>query len=376
MSDYRVPYTQILNVQPHPNADKLDICTVYGFQVITQRNSYKIGDRALYIPIDSILPPNLEAHLFPADSKVKLSKSRVRQIRLRGLASQGMLVAADSFFGRTSWKLEEDYSVELNIQKYEPPTKGSAQTIGKDKAKGKKKDHPLFLKYNGLDNIKWFPSLFLEGDQVVVQEKLHGTNARASLLPHVPVGLLGRLRKWLGLAPKYDRVYGSNNVQISGKKVSGNAYYATDVYGQAFGDIDVFSKLQPGETVYGEIIGEGIQANYSYGHSRPVFVLFDVRVYRNGQFSYLNPEMAAQYARDRGFLFVPVLHTGVYQQGQIGLLSSGPSVYCPAQKVREGIVIKSRNKYSVENTGAICSKMALKWINEVYLDDKSNTDGH
>jgi RNA ligase (TIGR02306 family) len=73
-SGYKVPLTQILEIKEHPNADRLEIAVVYGFEVVVGKGSYKTGDTVIYIPIDSILPQDLEDHLFPEGSKIKLTK--------------------------------------------------------------------------------------------------------------------------------------------------------------------------------------------------------------------------------------------------------------------------------------------------------------
>ena len=57
---YKVPLTEILEVNDHPNADRLDVVTVYGFQVVAKKGQYQPGDKVIYIPIDSILSPELE----------------------------------------------------------------------------------------------------------------------------------------------------------------------------------------------------------------------------------------------------------------------------------------------------------------------------
>src|SRR4051812_18105253 len=92
MSEYKVPYTKILQITPHPKADRLSFATVYGFQVIVPKDKYSVGSEVIYVPIDSVLPQQVEHLLFPADAKIKLNKGRVRQIRIRGMASQGMII--------------------------------------------------------------------------------------------------------------------------------------------------------------------------------------------------------------------------------------------------------------------------------------------
>lgn len=375
---FKVPLTKILAITPHSNADRLELATVYGFQVIVSKDLYKVGDVVLYIPIDSILPQDLEDLLFPPNSKIKLTNHRVRQIKIRGLASQGMITDSSEILIRKgiakphlrSLYLEEDYSTMLNITKYEPPVSGPASTVGKDKQRNKKYEHPLFHKYNGVSNIKWFPNIF-DGQDVVIQEKLHGTNARAGVLPFVPRGFLDKIKKWLGLAPKFTTVYGSNNVDISAKEARYKGYYEDNVYGDVFRKMDVFSKVKLGEIIYGEIVGPGLQKNYDYGLKSCTFVLFDVKILQDdGSFKWLNPDEVETYAALRGFQFVPVLYKGQWDKEEVYKLTFGPSVYNEKQKVREGVVIKRR--YDYNNDG---NKTAFKWVSETYLA-KDNTDFH
>ena len=170
-STYKVPFTTILEISPHNNAERLEVATVYGFQVIVQKNKYKVGDTVVYIPIDSILPQWLEDKIFPytknADGvmvppKITLHHHRVRQIRIRGLASQGMLIDPYDISNKVNFNkinLEDNLAPILGVTKYEPPVAGPSSTQGKDKQRNKSYEHPQFHKYNGLDNIKWFPTL-------------------------------------------------------------------------------------------------------------------------------------------------------------------------------------------------------------------------
>ncbi len=372
---YKVPLTTIVEITPHGNAERLEVATVYGFQVIVRKGQYKAGDAIVYVPIDSILPQWLEDKIFPADSKIKLHHHRVRQIRIRGLASQGMLIDTQDVAEKVNFKkahAEDDLAATLGIAKYEPPVRGPSCTQGLGRNRNKKQDHPLFHKYNGLDNIKWFPTLFKENEDVVVQEKLHGTNARASVLPFIANTWRKKLKKFFGLAPAIEKCYGSNNVDISAA-TDYKGFYGEDVYGKTFNAMDVFSKLQVGEIVFGEIIGPGIQKSYEYGLTEHRFVVFDAkRLCPDGKsFEWLAPCDVEQLCKDRGFEYVPVLYRGRYNKELIYGLTKGPSVYDPKTKVREGVVVKAANNYCVGG-----NKKALKWVSEAYLDDTSNTDNH
>lgn len=374
-STYKVPLTNILAINPHPNADRLEVATVYGFQVIVRKDQYKVGDSVIYIPIDSVIPQWLEQQLFPEDAKIKPDKGRIKQIRIRKLASQGMLVHPNDVVqvfhhGLDDSLLELDLSTDLGITKYEPPQRGSAFVPGSKKERPKENIH--FKKYNGVDNIKWFPNKFREGEQVVVQEKIHGTNARAGILPTTANTLWKKIKKFFGKLPIYEFVYGSNNVQLQ-ERAGYTGYYGEDVYGKVFKQIDVYNKLGVGETIFGEIYGDGIQKDYTYGCKRGEhkFVLFDVLILLPDLTSrYLTPDEVIAYAKERGFDTVPEVYRGPFNMDLVKKLSEGPSVLCPEQKVREGVVVKSLEEYNESN-----SKKALKVISEVYLDN-NNTDFH
>lgn len=381
MSEFKTCFTPIKEIKPHGNADSLEVAVVYGFDVIVKKDSYKVGDVVFYVPIDSVLPKDLENMIFPEDSKIKLHNSRVRQIRIRGRASQGMLISSEDIQklltsrgvnrkGLT-FEQEHDYKAMLGIEKYEPPV----PEFQKNLSAGRKKNNnnPLLHSYNGLDNLKWFPDRFKETEEVVVQEKLHGTNCRAGMLPTQANTLWKKIKKVFGLLPEFEFCYGSNNVELTNRD-DHKGFYGENVYGKTLKRVAAMDKIGPMEVIYGEIIGEGIQKGYNYGHKEHHFVLFDVKIMnRDGTFKWLDPIDVLLYAEDRGFTVVPTLYTGKFNADLVKELTKGDSVYCPQQKIREGVVVKSRFEYNDESCSS--GKRALKVISEAYLD-KNNTDFH
>lgn len=371
---FKVPVTTIREILPHPNPEttSLELAKVYGWIVVVRKSTYKVGDTVVYVPVDSVLSEELEAKLFPEGSKVKLHGRRIRTIKLRKHISQGMLVGLEdvkNLLGK--YELEDDVAEKIGITKYEPPFVGTAFTPSSKGNRNKRTDHPDFHHYNGLENVKWFPDKFKDGDDIVISEKLHGSNSRSSLLPFIASTWRQKLLKFLRLAPKVYKAYGSNNVEISAE-FNYTGYYGEDVYGKVFKKIDVFNKLKLGETVFGEIVGPGIQKGYEYSLKEHKFVLFDVKVLNSdGNHEWLNPDQVEQFAKDRGFDMVPVLYKGPYNKELAYSLTKGPSVFDPNTKVREGIVIKAAKNYSISG-----NKQALKWLNEDYLLDYTNTDNH
>ena len=344
MSEFKVPLTKIVHVYPHPNADRLEIAQVYGFDVVVQRGRYIVGDTALYIPVDSILPAYMESKLFPEDSKIKLSKSRIKQIRIRGFPSQGMLVSPDDF-GIASKSMEQDFKEILGVTKYEPPeveVPEGMRIVGGATGKMKNKANPLFHKYGGLDNVKWFPNKFAPDEEVVMQEKLHGTNARCGYLLR-QLNWWQKPLAWMGILDKYEFVYGSNNVDISARRGNYQGFYGQDVYGKVFDRMEIHKWCPKDTILYGEIIGPGIQKGYDYGLTEHAFVLFDVKV--NGEF--LSPAESFRFAAHNGLAFVPVITSGAFHSCYEMAMTcfNSPSLFHEGTKVIEGVVFKASTDY-------------------------------
>lgn len=79
-------FTKVLKVEDHPNADTLDILTVYGWQVVSKKGNFKTGDDAVFFEVDSIVPAT-ETFSWLADKNY-----RIKSIKLRGQLSQGLCI--------------------------------------------------------------------------------------------------------------------------------------------------------------------------------------------------------------------------------------------------------------------------------------------
>ena len=116
---------KIDQVDIHPNADLLDICTVGGWKCVTQRNQFSVGDLAVYCTIDSWIPTELAPFLSKGKEPREYNGvrgERLRTVSLRKTVSQGLLL--DRFVALDKvGEIHEgmDVSDLLNIVKYEPP---------------------------------------------------------------------------------------------------------------------------------------------------------------------------------------------------------------------------------------------------------------
>ena len=110
MSSLIVEVSRVDRVDPHPNADRMCVCTVKGWRVCAGRdpeagrNQFEPGDLCVYVPPDAVLPPALAERLgvtkylgslpLGPDGN-RLPGGRVRVARLRGEPSYGLILKPD-----------------------------------------------------------------------------------------------------------------------------------------------------------------------------------------------------------------------------------------------------------------------------------------
>lgn len=342
MSTLKVEVIKIDSIEVHPNADRLELANIAGWQCVVQKGKFIPDQPVVYIPIDSILPNDLESHLFPPESKVKLTKSRIRTIKLRGAVSQGMVLSIGELreggFLDDSVKIGDDLAENLGITKYEPPEISTPQ-YKTNAVKPKRYKNPNFKEYTKIENFKWYPDLFKEGEEVVIQEKIHGSSFRAGYVEFHADTWWKKVKKFLKLAPEYEFVYGSHKVQLQNKPVY-NGFYSENIYLGTVEKYELEKKLNYGEVIYGEIYGPKIQKDYHYGCQEGEYklVLFDVQ--RHGK--YINHAEFVDFCHEVDLPYVPVEYVGPYTNAKEikEKWVDGKSTLCPEQEVREGVVIK------------------------------------
>ena len=110
----------ITEILPHPNADKLEIAKILGWQAIVLKDQYKAGEQVVYIETDAVLPEGKEEWEFMRDRHFK-----VKTIKLRGVISQGLVFHMDILNGEVElphdpYAVGDDVTEILGITKYEP----------------------------------------------------------------------------------------------------------------------------------------------------------------------------------------------------------------------------------------------------------------
>lgn len=362
MSKFEVKVRKITSIKPHPNADKLEIARVDGFDwdCIIGKEQFKVGDLAVYVPIDSVIPPEMVEAL---NMKVSLNKGRIKAVRIRGEVSYGLLLTP-----KEGMKNKQEVSELLGIKKYEQPPNLRYARGGNSVTK--KKLNPLFDKYTDIENVKYYPDTFLEGEEVVVEEKIHGTNFRAGKLPRKIDGFWDRIKVFFG--GKYELCVGSRTVQLNPSNPSSTWYqlqgkHDKNIYIDIFNTFKFKNWLPEDTVVYGEIYGTGVQ-DLTYGLKGIEFVCFDVKVKGN----YLNYDDRQKFCKEHGLTTPTLLYRGKWTQDCLENRKGNNIAGVPDTHIREGVVIRSSKERNAKELG----RVILKCINEEYLLRSEGTEFH
>ena len=370
MSQTIISVERVNEVKPHPNADRLDVIQVLGYQVVTGKDNFKVGDLVAYFPPDILLPPAqakalgvagyLKHAIFPGDAAK--TTCRVGAARLRGVPSHGFCapaghhamfessLAVGSEITVTEMEIGTDVTDLYGAHKYVAPVRVGAGDAAADL--------PAFHKYTSIENIQRYSAAFTEGQPVVITEKIHGTNCR-----------LGLVRDNSG---EFTFCAGSHKVR---RKEGSGLYWefmdenmmnmlsflsdADDCTGPPCHDVVVF----------GEIFGPGIQ-DMQYGRTGHDFRVFDISI--DGQ--YMSYWDMVTTCDAHGLLTVPLLSAGDFSLELVDAHTYGPSTFdgiTAKFKDREGCVIRPTIEAHSDILGG---RLLLKSVSADYLDRKGATD--
>ena len=83
---------QIENIRPIEGCDNIAQCNVLGWNLIIKKDEFNVGDKCVYIEIDSIVPSDMECFQF-----LEKKHFKVKSIRMRKTISQGIALPLTIF---------------------------------------------------------------------------------------------------------------------------------------------------------------------------------------------------------------------------------------------------------------------------------------
>lgn len=363
MADHKIEVVRVA-IESHPNADALELAKVGDYLSIVRKGQFKTGDLVAYIPEQSIVPIDIIKEMGLEGRLAGPAHDRVKAVRLRGTLSQGLCYPA-----RAGWVEKQDVGTELNIIKYVPPIPaalaGEVYAAGQDKC----------IKYD-IENIKRYPDIFVDGEDVVFTEKIHGTWCMIGVMPpamsHETYGDVLISSKGMsaqGLAFKTIEK-NDNNLYVRAARANGVVEAIREECGKDY--------LEQGRPVYvlGEVFGRGVQ-DLAYGASTGQddtlgFRVFDVFVGRAGspEGRYLDDTELSLFLEVLGLSRVPVLYRGPFSKEILETWTNGKETVSGKQMhIREGVVVRPAKERRHPEIG----RTQLKSVSADYLLRKGDT---
>jgi RNA ligase (TIGR02306 family) len=330
-------------VKPIEGADNIELAVVGGWNAITKKGEYQVGDKVVVATTDAVIPQELSDRMEVTNYLRK--GQRVRTVKLRGVYSECLLIPIKYLYLHKEINDGDDMMELLGITKYEPPVKMVEMSVGGRKFKYHQ--NPNFHVYYKFPNMKNVPDMFNEDDDVVITRKLHGTNARYGIVKKKKLSFLDKIRGWFGNQwVGYEYVLGSHNVE---KGSDSQGFYDTNVWKTIEEKYNIRKKLWDhvkdtylpdgigsGFIIYGEIYGHGIQKNYDYGLTDIRFAGFDVEV--DGV--YEDNIYQSTHFKCMGLEEVETLYSGLWSKEEQDKYVFNNNIH--GTKVpHEGVVVKS-----------------------------------
>lgn len=334
-------FEKIEKIIPHPNADKLDIAIVSGYQVVCGKGEFNEGDDVFYVRDDAKLIEwdNLHDSLITKTYIPKFAwqqpfikylgnGGRVKTIKLRGEFSSGIIVGAKKVCNGCEIPSgaidEKDLSEKYGVTHWEVPIdvkSGPMNVLG---------PLPDGLPKSDEENFQNIKNIIPWGEEVLVTKKLDGTSCTVVCRPDGSYSVCSR--RW-ELLPDDDNIW---------NRASEDVVRLGLQYAKAKNVVVAFR---------GEICHRSIQ-RFSFNHDKefdnPVFFLYGV------MFPYEKDERKrnGMYGTDCHFVpvneeifkitgerlrTVPVIGTSLLTQGLIDEYLNKPLDW------GEGIVINAKN---------------------------------
>jgi RNA ligase (TIGR02306 family) len=344
MSSVIVEVVEIEEIRPHPNADRLFLAQIRGWQTVIRKledgsPEFRKGERVVYIPPDSTLPRDLATRLGVVNYLSERTNAAgdkdlvVRRVRLRGEPSYGFAIKPDD----ANWPVGMDVKEHYGVGKFMPPVKFDAGDS--------ERAHPLFERYTDIENLRNFPAIIAEGEEVVITEKIHGTNARIGVIEGVFLaGSHGLQRK----RPEPD-------------KLATSLYWFPSTLPAVMSLLNSLKDQRKQVILYGEVYGSRVQKLH-YGKKAGLgFAAFDLLL--DGR--YVEYDEFRGLCDQHGVETVPLLGRGPYSPELVRSLSGGRTTLLDTH-IREGVVVKPTK----ERFDPLIGRVILKYLSDDYLLDE------
>lgn len=355
MSELKVEVVKIDEIKVHPNADALEIAIVRGWQTVVRKGEFKAGDDVVYFPLDSVLPEKLSNAIGVTKY---LHRGRIVAAKLRGEASYGLIWAIDNAinyialneFSDDNGNLKTngilfgiflpglDLTERLGVTKWEPPPIFDNEET--------ENPHVLFEKYTNIQNMRNYPNIILEGEDVIITEKLHGMNSRFAYIDGQFMAGSHTIRKKENVKSRWWSVFSDNMKELLRTLSNENEKRPIIMFGEIFGWIQ--------------------DLHYGFKQGTFGYRCFDIRVGSK----YMDYPKFIVTCAFFNVDTVPILYRGPFSMSEVMKYSNSRSQIDGSDNIMEGVVIKPVNERFDSNIG----RVILKYVFDQYLTRHGGTE--
>jgi RNA ligase (TIGR02306 family) len=333
MSDKNLATIQtITDIQPIPNADAVEVASVMGWKCVVKRNEFKIGDKCIYVAIDTLVPET------PQFEFLRKTHFRIKTCRIRKQLSQGIVFPLTIIQDQQEWVDGQDVTEVVGIRKYEKPIPANMAGIIKG-------SFPSYISKTDEINVKSIPAIIdeIKGKEVYISVKCDGTS-----------GTFGCFNGEIDVC--------SRNLSL--KETEGNVYWEMFHKYNMKKMFDTVGNF----VIQGECVGEGIQKNPMKlkGHELFVFQVYDIF-----NAKYLDYADFLNFCKAWNLQTVPIEKVCIFDftLEQLAVMAQGN--YSSGSR-REGIVIRPviecYSNVVDKHDPSLRGRMSLKSMNDSYLE--------
>lgn len=374
MSTHEAIVVQIKEILPHPDPEtiRLGIVKVWDYQCVVAKDSWKVGDLAVYIEPDNLVDGNKPEFSFLNGDKPP-RKHRIKAKRLRGCWSEGLLVSAPIGLqeGDDAWTM-------LELERYVPSPGGrnrGGYTVDSEFGTGGGwEEAPIKLPFSKYDveNFKKFNRVLVDGEEVVVSCKLHGSNSKFHFSEKEGRMYCGSRAGWRA-KPQLKSFTKDDGTTVEYQE-KGNIWW--EALNQNLW-IERFCRfLGENYVVFGEVFGQVQDLRYGAKPNQIFFRMFDIWSAEKKDFLSFREicdkvkqfwpqlDVVPPGTSAMELMHVPILYVGPYSKEKVLELTDGQSLIPGADHIREGVVVKPTTERFEQKIG----RVILKNVSNLYLE--------
>lgn len=354
-------------IKPITGADRIECAEILGWEVVIQKDTFKVGEHIVYCEVDSILP-KLECFEF-----LRPRNFRIKTICLKQQISQGIvfplsvLTDVDPSFNLNKLKLGQDVTEALKIVKYDPESALDDEIPQEKRSWITNKWSFIKWKLTGIKPVRKgsFPQDVPKTDEIRVQKMGSLLEKREGELVYITEKIEGssctfvyrRNDNWLAKVLGKNHIFqvcSRNRIVYDSRTGRGETNKQFYPLAEKYNLLSGLKRLNRNLAVQGECLGPGVQNNI---YQLPEYEFRAFLIYDLDAKKYLDFNEAFTLMAQLGLTSVPIIDASVKLVNDVKHyveLSKGTSrinaktnkegIIIQASKTnREGIVIRAMN---------------------------------